>query len=61
MKKYMIINIIVLLIGIVILFLFRDDEYIIGAFIKFIGLCLTLISAFLLICSFCGIKLNRLE
>jgi hypothetical protein len=61
MKKYLMINICLLLIGIVILVVFQDDSNVLYAFVKFIGLCLTLISTFLIICSFFGITLNRLE
>jgi multidrug efflux pump subunit AcrB len=50
-----------LLVGIAVLVLFQDNSNIAHAFIKFIGLCLTLISAFLIICYFFGITLNRLE
>jgi len=59
--KYVVGTSVVLIAGILILVLVRDDASVIGGFIKFIGLCLTLISAFLLICSFFGITLNRLE
>jgi len=61
MKKYIIINIGVLLLGIAILILFQNDANILHAFVKFIGLCFTLISAFLIICYFFGITLNKLE
>jgi len=55
------INICLLLIGIIILVIFQNDSNVLYAFVKFIGLCLTLISTFLIICSFFGITLNRLE
>lgn len=61
MKKYIIINIGMLLLGIAILILFQNDADLLHAFFKFIGLCLTLISTFLVICYFFGITLNRLE
>ncbi len=61
MKKYILINIFVLLVGIIILILFQDDSTVLYASVKFIGLCLTLISAFLIICYFFGITLNKLE
>ena len=59
MKKYVIVNVCVFLVGIVLLILFQDTTDVLHAFIKFIGLCLTLISAFLIICYFFGISLNR--
>ena len=59
MKKYILINICVLFFGIAILVLFQDDANLLNASIKFIGLCLTLISAFLIICYFFGITLNK--
>lgn|GEM_PF-1375234 len=61
MKKYLLINICLLVIGLVILILFRNDSNLLHAFIKFVGLCLTLISTFLIICYLFGITLNRLE
>ncbi len=61
MKKYILVNFFVLLIGIIILILFQDDSTVLYASVKFIGLCLTLISAFLIICYFFGITLNKLE
>jgi uncharacterized membrane protein YhaH (DUF805 family) len=61
MKKYILVNICMLLVGIVILVLFQNDANVLHAFIKFIGLCLTLISTFLIICYFFGITLNKLE
>ena len=60
MKKYVFINSIVLLIGLLIIILMRDDGTILGGFIKLIGLSLTIISGFLLILSFFGLTLNRL-
>lgn len=60
MKNYIIINGIVLLIGLLIIILMRDDVSILGGYIKLIGFSLTLISGFLLILSFFGLKLNRL-
>jgi uncharacterized Tic20 family protein len=59
MKKYLLINISLLLAGIAVLVVFQDDINVLHAFIKFIGLCLTSISAFLIICYFFGITLNR--
>ena len=59
MKKYIIVNICVLLVGIALLVFFQVDTDVFHAFVKFIGLCLTLISAFLIICYFFGITLNR--
>jgi hypothetical protein len=61
MKKYILINICLLLVGIVVLILFQDDSTVLNASVKFIGLCLTLISSFLIICYFFGITLNKLE
>jgi hypothetical protein len=61
MKKYLLVNICLLLIGIAVLVLFQDDVNVLHAFIKFIGLCLTSISTFLIICYFFGITLNRLQ
>jgi hypothetical protein len=61
MKKYMLVNIFLLLVGIVVIILFKDTTNVVYAFMKFIGLCLTLISAFLIICYFFGITLNKLE
>jgi hypothetical protein len=61
MKKYMLVNICLLLVGIAVLVLFQDDANVGYAFVKFIGLCLTLISAFLIICYLFGITLNKLE
>ncbi len=61
MKKYILINIFVLLVGIAVLILFQDDANILHAFMKFMGLCLTLISTFLIICYFLGITLNKIE
>jgi len=61
MKKYLLVNISLLLVGIVILVVFQDDSNVLHAFAKFIGLCLTLISTFLIICYYLGITLNRLE
>ena len=60
MEKYVFINSIVLLIGLVIIILMRDDGTVLGGFIKLIGLSLTIISGFLLILSFFGLTLNRL-
>ena len=57
----MLVNICLLLVGVIVLFLFQDDADVLHAFIKFIGLCLTAISAFLIICYFFGITLNRLQ
>jgi hypothetical protein len=59
MKKYLLVNICLLLGGIVVLVLFQDDANVVNAFVKFIGLCLTLISAFLIICYLFGITLNK--
>jgi hypothetical protein len=61
MKKYIWINVSVLIVGIVLLILFQNDATVLYASIKFVGLCLTLISAFLIICYFFGITLNKLE
>ncbi len=60
MKKYIMINGVVLFIGLLIIILMRDDGTILGGYIKLIGFSLTLISGFLLILSFFGLKLNRL-
>lgn len=60
MKNYIIINGVVLLIGLLIIILMKDDMTILGGYIKLIGFSLTLISGFLLILSFFGLKLNRL-
>ncbi len=54
------INGVVLFIGLLIIILMRDDGTILGGYIKLIGFSLTLISGFLLILSFFGLKLNRL-
>jgi uncharacterized Tic20 family protein len=61
MKKYMLVNICLLCVGIAVIVVFQDDANVLHAFIKFIGVCLTLISAFLIICYFFGITLNRLQ
>ncbi|HIH29625.1 MAG TPA: hypothetical protein HA260_07475 [Thermoplasmata archaeon] len=61
MKKYILVNICALLVGIGILILFQNDSNVLYASVKFIGLCLTLVSAFLIICYFFGITLNKLE
>jgi len=60
MKKYVLINSLVLLGGILIIIIMRQDSSVLGGFIKLIGLSFTLISGFLLILSFFGLKLNRL-
>jgi|GEM_PF-7084795 len=60
MKKYVLINSLVLLAGILIIIIMRQDSSVLGGFIKLIGLSFTLISGFLLILSFFGLKLNRL-
>lgn len=60
MRNYIIINGVVLLIGLLIIILMRDDVSILGGYLKLIGFSLTLISGFLLILSFFGLKLNRL-
>ncbi|KYK21922.1 hypothetical protein AYK25_02925 [Thermoplasmatales archaeon SM1-50] len=60
MKKYVLINSIVLFIGLLIIIIMREDTTIFGGFIKLIGLSFTIVSGFLLILSFFGLKLNRL-
>jgi len=60
MKKYMLINGGVLLIGLLLIICARDDVGILGGFIKLIGFSLTLVSAFLLICYVFGLTLSRL-
>jgi len=60
MKKYMLINGGVLLIGLLLIIYARDDVGILGGFIKLIGFSLTLVSAFLLICYVFGLTLSRL-
>jgi hypothetical protein len=60
MKKYVLINSLVLLAGLFIIIIMRDDGSVLGAFIKLIGFSLTIVSGFLLILSFFGLKLNRL-
>ena len=61
MKKYVLINSLVLFIGLLLIIVMHDNETILGGFIKLIGLSLTIISGFLLILSFFGLKLNRLQ
>lgn len=60
MKKYILLNSLILLIGLLIIIIMRDDGSVLGGFIKLIGLSLTIISGFLLILSFFGLTLNRL-
>ncbi|PNX53999.1 MAG: hypothetical protein BV458_01405 [Thermoplasmata archaeon M9B2D] len=60
MKKYILINSIVLFIGLLIIIIMRNDSSILGGFIKLIGFSFTIVSGFLLILSFFGLKLNRL-
>jgi hypothetical protein len=60
MKKYVLINSLVLFAGLLIIIIMRDDLSVLGGFIKLIGLSFTIISGFLLILSFFGLTLNRL-
>lgn len=60
MKKYILVNGTVLLVGLLLIIFMRDDMSILGGYLKLIGFSLTLISGFLLILSFFGLKLNRL-
>jgi len=61
MKKYMILTIGVMILGVVLIVLIRDDQSVMGGFIKLIGLSLTLISAFFLILSMLGVAPNKLK
>lgn len=61
MKKYVLINGAVFLIGLVIIIIIRNDTSVLGAFIKLIGLSFTLMSAFLLILSFFHITSKKLD
>ena len=57
----MILTIGVMILGVVLIVLIRDDQSVMGGFIKLIGLSLTLISAFFLILSMLGVAPNKLK
>lgn len=61
MKKFVMVTVGVLILGVVLIVLIRDDQSVMGGFIKLIGLSLTLISAFFLILNMIGISPNKLE
>jgi hypothetical protein len=61
MKKFMMLTVGVLILGVVLIVLIRDDQSVMGGFIKLIGLSLTLISAFFLILNMIGLSPNKLE
>jgi len=61
MKKFLMLTVGVLILGIVLIVLIRDDQSVMGGFIKLIGLSLTLISAFFLILSMLGVAPDKLK
>ena len=61
MKKFVMLTVGVLILGVVLIVLIRDDQSVMGGFIKLIGLSLTLISAFFLILNMIGLLPNKLE
>jgi hypothetical protein len=61
MKKYLILAVGLMILGIVVIILIRNDQSIMGGFIKLIGLSFMLASAFLIIVHMMGISMNKVK